>query len=94
VARCGLVIEYYFFGSGFVLSSTSLNLDSCLYARKTINAIIRKSIIFETRSKSREELNSSTNDSEYDKQESNDPDYNEDREEEQEEKAGEIEKQL
>ena len=41
---------YYFFGSGFVLSSTNLNLDSCLYARNTIKAIIRKSIIFEIKS--------------------------------------------
>ena len=34
----------YFF-SGIVLSSTNLNRDSCLYARNTTRAIIRKSII-------------------------------------------------
>jgi hypothetical protein len=46
-----LVIKYcYFFDSGFVLSSTNLNLDNCLYARNTINAIIKKSIIFEIKS--------------------------------------------
>jgi len=33
-----------------VLSSTNLNLDSCLYARNTMNAIITKLIIFPIRS--------------------------------------------
>lgn len=36
--------------SGFVLSSTNLYLDNCLYARNTINAIIRKSIMLEIKS--------------------------------------------
>jgi hypothetical protein len=40
----------YFIDSVFVLSSTILNFDSCLYAKNTINAIIKKSITFETRS--------------------------------------------
>ena len=39
-----------YFLSGLVLSSTMLNLDSCLYARNTINAIMRKSIMFAMRS--------------------------------------------
>src|SRR5438093_1618031 len=40
----------YYFGSDLVLSSTILNLESCLYARNTMKAIIRKSIIFEIKS--------------------------------------------
>ena len=32
------------------LSSTILNLESCLYARNNMKAIIRKSIIFEIKS--------------------------------------------
>ena len=35
--------------SGIVLSSTSLNRDSCLYARNTTRAIIRKSITLDIR---------------------------------------------
>jgi hypothetical protein len=31
-------------GEGLVLSSTNLNFDNCLYAKNTINAIIKKSI--------------------------------------------------
>ena len=38
-----------YFISGIVLSSTSLNRDSCLYARNTTRAIIRKSIILDIR---------------------------------------------
>ena len=50
-ANDGELIEYYhFFASGLVLSSTNLNLESCLYAKNTMKAIIRKSIIFATRS--------------------------------------------
>src|SRR5215207_763962 len=46
------MIALYFLSSaaGLVLSSTSLYLDSCLYARNTIKAIIRKSIIFDIKS--------------------------------------------
>src|SRR5215207_6183982 len=48
------IISLYFFssaGAGFVLSSsTILYFDSCLYARNTISAIIRKSIIFDIKS--------------------------------------------
>jgi len=43
----------YFFSysaGGFVLSSTSLYFDSCLYARNTINAMMMKSIIVDIRS--------------------------------------------
>ncbi len=40
-----------YFLSGLVLSSTMLNLDSCLYARNTIKAIMRKSIMFAMRSR-------------------------------------------
>lgn len=40
----------YYLGSDLVLSSTILNLESCLYARNTMKAIIRKSIIFEIKS--------------------------------------------
>ena len=36
-------------GAGFVLSSTNLNLDNCLYAKNTMNAIIRKLIILPIR---------------------------------------------
>jgi hypothetical protein len=39
-------ITYGYLPSGFVLSSTILNRDNCLYARKTLNAIIRKSNMF------------------------------------------------
>ena len=35
--------------SDLVLSSTMLNLDSCLYAMNTIKAIIRKPIMFAMR---------------------------------------------
>ena len=39
----------YFFSSTIVLSSTNLKRDSCLYATNTTRAIIKKSMILDTK---------------------------------------------